>query len=161
MAAQAVWGSSSCSRTLPNADQGYRTSDLLITGCWLSPWATATKLTGWQMLASYLLHGHEGGFNHGLISAKQVVYFQKCQTTFSRTHFGFFGLIHLQILQTPPQKGAQSWLYQKHENHPKWGCFFLFFFSLILIFFKSQYFQNPTSGSDAKYTSNLRIYMCL
>lgn len=39
--------------------------------------------------------------------------------------------------------------------------FFFVFFSLILIFFKSQYFQNPTSGSDAKYTSNLRIYMCL
>lgn len=60
------------------------------------------------MLASYLLHGHEGGFNHGLISAKQVVYFQKCQTTFSRTHFGFFGLIHLKILQTPPPKKEHS-----------------------------------------------------
>lgn len=160
MAAQAVWGSSSCSRTLPNADQGNRTSDLPITGRWLSPWATATKLTGWQMLASYLLHGHEGGFNHGLISAKQVVYFQKCQTTFSRTHFGFFGLIHLQILQTPPKRSTVLTLSKTWESSIV-RLFFFVFFSLILIFFKSQYFQNPTSGSDAKYTSNLRIYMCL
>lgn len=79
------------------------------------------------MLASYLLHGHEGGFNHGLISAKQVVYFQKCQTTFSRTHFVFFGLIHLQILQPPPKKEHSPDFIKNMRIIQSEVVFFLFF----------------------------------
>ena len=37
----AVQGSVSCSRTLQHADQGNRTSNLLITKRWLCPWTTA------------------------------------------------------------------------------------------------------------------------
>lgn len=63
-----------------------------------------------------------------------MVYFQnnvKCQTTYSRTlHFVvlkccfFFLALFICKFFKPPSKGAQSWLYQKHENHPKRVSFF-------------------------------------
>ena len=43
------WGSVSCTRTLPRADQGNRTSDLSITRCWLCPpEPQPSRSYGWQ-----------------------------------------------------------------------------------------------------------------
>ena len=41
---ETVWGSVSCLGTPRHADQGYQTSNLPITRCWLYPWATADSV---------------------------------------------------------------------------------------------------------------------
>lgn len=113
------------------------------------------------MLASYLLHGHEGGFNHGLISAKTSGLFSKMSNYFFKNTFWFFWPNSSANSSNPPKKEHSPDFIKNMRIIQSEVVFFFVFFSLILIFFKSQYFQNPTSGSDAKYTSNLRIYMCL
>lgn len=113
------------------------------------------------MLASYLLHGHEGGFNHGLISAKTSGLFSKMSNYFFKNTFCCFFWPNSSANSSNPPKKEHSPDFIKNMRIIQSEVVFFVFFSLILIFFKSQYFQNPTSGSDAKYTSNLNIYMCL
>ena len=57
----AVWDSASCPRTLRQADQRYRTSDLPITRRWLCPRATAAHLLKGLVLSTtkrYPVYSH-------------------------------------------------------------------------------------------------------
>ena len=169
MAAQAVWGSVSSTRTLPNADQGNGTSNLLITGRWLLSYSHQAN---WSTDAGFLFTAWTWGWlkswfnlskNKWAIFKNVKLHNVKWTLNFVvlkfHSFFFFFFWPNSSVNSSKPQE--RSTVLTLSETWKSSKVFFFFFFGLILIFFKSQYFQNPTSGSDAKYTSILCIYMCL